>query len=144
MSGLSGLSGVSVSSSSSGGGTVQVLSQGGSGTNSGGFDATSGVVTSVAGGQDRTDLHNLVLPELSGVELAMSLSPKNAQQHHQQHQQHHVTTSSVSAHHLQHLHQSAMHTTPFSVTDILSPIEESYRKLELAAATSVNPPSPYR
>ncbi|EZA47724.1 hypothetical protein X777_15472 [Ooceraea biroi] len=28
------------------------------------------------------------------------------------------------------------HTTPFSVTDILSPIEESYRKLELAAAAA--------
>lgn len=46
-----------------------------------------------------------LLPELNGVDLAMSLSPK---------------------------HQ---HTTPFSVTDILSPIEETYRKLEL---------SPYR
>uniref|UniRef100_A0A8D8YU43 Homeobox protein ceh-24 n=1 Tax=Cacopsylla melanoneura TaxID=428564 RepID=A0A8D8YU43_9HEMI len=31
------------------------------------------------------------------------------------------------------------HTTPFSVTDILSPIEESYRKLDLCA-----PSSPYR
>ncbi|XP_063232190.1 homeobox protein Nkx-2.4 [Bacillus rossius redtenbacheri] len=50
-----------------------------------------------------------LLPELNSVDLAMSLSPK---------------------------HQ---HTTPFSVTDILSPIEESYRKLELAA-----PGSPYR
>ncbi|XP_014274437.1 homeobox protein Nkx-2.1 [Halyomorpha halys] len=46
-----------------------------------------------------------LLPELNGADLAISLSPK---------------------------HQ---HTTPFSVTDILSPIEESYRKLEL---------SPYR
>ncbi|KAF6215947.1 hypothetical protein GE061_000284 [Apolygus lucorum] len=46
-----------------------------------------------------------LLPELNGADLAMSLSPK---------------------------HQ---HTTPFSVTDILSPIEETYRKLEL---------SPYR
>lgn len=71
---------------------------------------------------DRTDLHGL-LPELNGVELAMSLSPK---QHHQQ----------QSLSHLQQLH----HSTPFSVTDILSPIEESYRKLEL----STNPPSPYR
>lgn len=60
------------------------------------------------------DLHGL-LPELNGVDLAMSLSPK---QHHQP------------------------HTTPFSVTDILSPIEESYRKLELSG--SVAPPSPYR
>lgn len=51
-----------------------------------------------------------LLPELNGADLAMSLSPK---------------------------HQP--HTTPFSVTDILSPIEESYRKLELCA-----PPSPYR
>ncbi|XP_025829168.1 homeobox protein Nkx-2.1 [Agrilus planipennis] len=66
--------------------------------------------------RNTADLHGL-LPELNGVDLAMSLSPK---QHH----------------HLQQLH----HSTPFSVTDILSPIEESYRKLELAA----NPPSPYR
>lgn len=49
-----------------------------------------------------------LLPELNGADLAMSLSPKHLP-----------------------------HTTPFSVTDILSPIEESYRKLEL-------PPSPYR
>ncbi|CAH0550388.1 unnamed protein product [Brassicogethes aeneus] len=73
--------------------------------------------------QDRTDLHGL-LPELNGVELAMSLSPK-----------HHQGGPQVLSH-LQQLH----HSTPFSVTDILSPIEESYRKLELAA----NPPSPYR
>ncbi|XP_030755831.1 thyroid transcription factor 1-like, partial [Sitophilus oryzae] len=46
----------------------------------------------------------------------------------------HLGQGSLS--HLQQLH----HSTPFSVTDILSPIEESYRKLELAA----NPPSPYR
>lgn len=62
------------------------------------------------------DLHGL-LPELNGADLAMSLSPK---QHHQ--------------------HQP--HTTPFSVTDILSPIEESYRKLELSGSGA--PPSPYR
>lgn len=55
-----------------------------------------------------------ILPELNGADLAMSLSPKP----------------------LQHTHA---HTTPFSVTDILSPIEESYRKLELCA-----PSSPYR
>ncbi|KAI8116444.1 hypothetical protein FF38_00715 [Lucilia cuprina] len=50
--------------------------------------------------------------------------------------------------HLQNLHnqhnsQSSYfhnHSTPFSVTDILSPIEESYRKLEISG----NPPSPYR
>lgn len=72
--------------------------------------------------QDRSDLHGL-LPELNGVELAMSLSPK-----------HHQGGQVLS--HLQQLH----HSTPFSVTDILSPIEESYRKLELAT----NPPSPYR
>lgn len=66
-----------------------------------------------------------LLPELNGAELAMSLSPKGAHHH-------------LALPHLQHLHHA--HTTPFSVTDILSPIEESYRKLELAA----NPPSPYR
>lgn len=85
------------------------------------------------GGSDRSsDLHGL-LPELNGVELAMSLSPKHSHSiaHHQhQSNQHHQVLS-----HLQQLH----HSTPFSVTDILSPIEESYRKLEL-----VNPPSPYR
>lgn len=83
-----------------------------------------------AGGSDRSnDLHGL-LPELNGVELAMSLSPKHHVHHHQGNQQHQVLS------HLQQLH----HSTPFSVTDILSPIEESYRKLELSA----NPPSPYR
>lgn len=54
-----------------------------------------------------------LLPELNGADLAMSLSPNP--KHHQP------------------------HTTPFSVTDILSPIEESYRKLDLCA-----PSSPYR
>ncbi|KAK4884381.1 hypothetical protein RN001_000652 [Aquatica leii] len=73
---------------------------------------------------DRGDLHGL-LPELNGVELAMSLSPKH----------HHGGPQVLS--HLQQLHH---HSTPFSVTDILSPIEESYRKLEVAT----NPPSPYR
>lgn len=73
-------------------------------------------------GTGGNDLHGL-LPELNGVELAMSLSPKG-----------HLGQGSLS--HLQQLH----HSTPFSVTDILSPIEESYRKLELSA----NPPSPYR
>ncbi|KAF5294034.1 hypothetical protein FQR65_LT10939 [Abscondita terminalis] len=72
---------------------------------------------------DRGDLHGL-LPELNGVELAMSLSPKH----------HHGGPQVLS--HLQQLHH---HSTPFSVTDILSPIEESYRKLEVAT----NPPSPY-
>lgn len=51
--------------------------------------------------------------------------------------------------HLQNLHNqhnnynsffNNSHSTPFSVTDILSPIEESYRKLEISG----NPPSPYR
>ena len=59
------------------------------------------------------------------------------------HQQHNISN-------LQHIHnlhnQQAQnsflnnHSTPFSVTDILSPIEESYRKLE----NNGNPPSPYR
>lgn len=67
-----------------------------------------------------------LLPELNGVDLVMSLSPKTNQH----------------LHHLQTLQQNSLnninnHSTPFSVTDILSPIEE-YRKLEL------NPPSPYR
>lgn len=54
-----------------------------------------------------------ILPELNGADLAMSLSPK----------------------------QQNPHTTPFSVSDILSPIEESYRKLELCGG---GPTSPYR
>lgn len=61
------------------------------------------------------------LPELSAAELAMSLSPKSA-----------LLQQNLSQLQLQ-------HSTPFSVSDILSPIEE-YRKLELAN----NPPSPYR
>lgn len=63
------------------------------------------------------------LPELSAAELAMSLSPKSA----------------LLQQNLSQLHHNLSHSTPFSVTDILSPIEE-YRKLELAN----NPPSPYR
>ncbi|XP_034115107.1 homeobox protein Nkx-2.1 [Drosophila nasuta] len=58
---------------------------------------------------------------------------------------HHHSLSSIQ--HLQNLHsqhQSTLfnnsHSTPFSVTDILSPIEESYRKLEING----NPPSPFR
>lgn len=76
----------------------------------------------VSGATDRSPELQGLLPELNGVELAMSLSPK--------HHSHQVLS------HLQQLH----HSTPFSVTDILSPIEESYRKLELSG----NPPSPYR
>ncbi|XP_053962949.1 thyroid transcription factor 1 [Anastrepha ludens] len=52
-----------------------------------------------------------------------------------------------SIHHMQSLHNqhhssifNSNHSTPFSVTDILSPIEESYRKLELTCS----PPSPFR
>lgn len=80
--------------------------------------------------EDPDQEHGL-LPDLNGVDLVMSLSPKS---------NHGLT----SLHHLQNLHQHHhnslhSHSTPFSVTDILSPIEE-YRKLEL----STNPPSPYR
>ncbi|XP_043064437.1 thyroid transcription factor 1 isoform X2 [Drosophila ficusphila] len=59
------------------------------------------------------------------------------------HHQHNLS----NIHHLQNLHSqhqnnlfNSNHSTPFSVTDILSPIEESYRKLELNG----NPPSPFR
>ncbi|XP_064554585.1 uncharacterized protein LOC135439720 isoform X4 [Drosophila montana] len=58
---------------------------------------------------------------------------------------HHHSLSSIQ--HLQNLHTqhhstifNNNHSTPFSVTDILSPIEESYRKLEING----NPPSPFR
>ncbi|XP_044729927.1 homeobox protein Nkx-2.4 isoform X1 [Chrysoperla carnea] len=100
----------------------------------------------------------------------MSLSPKNTHHHshslnhhlnhqlanHHHHSLNHHQSSALGHHHLNHLNHlhaaqsaaAAMHTTPFSVTDILSPIEESYRKLELAAASAAstvqNPPSPYR
>ncbi|CAL8090200.1 unnamed protein product [Orchesella dallaii] len=84
----------------------------------------------------------------------MSLSPKYSanllNQHH--------------LHHHQHLHNSGAHSTPFSVTDILSPLEESYRLKGLVGNSldsgsgvlshitsgsssntdSGTPPSPYR
>ncbi|CAO1344926.1 unnamed protein product [Diamesa serratosioi] len=68
------------------------------------------------------DAEQGLLSDLNGVDLVMSLSPKT-----NQHLQH-----------LQSLQHNSLHnisSTPFSVTDILSPVEE-YRKLEL------NPPSP--
>lgn len=67
--------------------------------------------------QQQTQLEQAgLLSDLNGIDLAMSLSPK-------QHSSHIQTVGGA-------------HTTPFSVTDILSPIEESYRKLELAAAAA--------
>lgn len=63
-----------------------------------------------------------LLPELSVADLAMSLSPK----HHQLQHQHHLQ---------QQQGQHPAHSTPFSVTDILSPMEE-FRKLELSGAGS--------
>nr|XP_029712864.1 LOW QUALITY PROTEIN: homeobox protein Nkx-2.1-like [Aedes albopictus] len=79
--------------------------------------------------EDSEQEHGL-LPDLNGVDLVMSLSPKGNHHHH------HLT----SLQHLQNLQHNSLHShsTPFSVSDILSPIEE-YRKLELSA----NPPSPY-
>jgi homeobox protein Nkx-2.1 len=74
---------------------------------------------------DDPDTEQELLPDLNGVDLVMSLSPKTNQQ-----LQHLQTLQHNSLHNIN-------HSTPFSVTDILSPIEE-YRKLEL------NPPSPYR
>lgn len=62
-----------------------------------------------------------LLPELSVADLAMSLSPK----HHQH--QHLLQTQGQLAQH--------PHSTPFSVTDILSPMDE-FRKLELSGAGS--------
>jgi hypothetical protein len=75
---------------------------------------------------DDPDTEQGLLPDLNGVDLVMSLSPKT-----NQHLQHLQTLQQNS------LHNINNHSTPFSVSDILSPIEE-YRKLEL------NPPSPYR
>lgn len=80
----------------------------------------------------------LQLPELNGVDLVMSFSPKGVNSHSV------VTTNNnlTSLQHLHNLHNSALHShsTPFSVSDILNPIDPEYRKLELNA----NPPSPYR
>lgn len=83
------------------------------------------------------------LADFSG-ELAMSLSPKH--------------TQNLLSNHLSSL--PGPHTTPFSVTDILSPLEESYRLKGLSldgtvlsqitsagssiASDSTTPPSPYR
>jgi homeobox protein Nkx-2.1 len=96
------------------------------------------------------DSENGLLPDLNGVDLVMSLSPKathnnnnnnnnNIQANNHHHHHHHYSLTSLQ--HLQNLQHNSLHnhSTPFSVTDILSPIEE-YRKLEL----STNPPSPYR
>ena len=77
---------------------------------------------------DDPDTEQGLLPELNGVDLVMSLSPKT-----NQHLQHLQTLQQNSLHNI----NINNHSTPFSVSDILSPIEE-YRKLEL------NPPSPYR
>lgn len=86
----------------------------------------SATLTANAGNfPDDPDTEQGLLPDLNGVDLVMSLSPKT-----NQHLQHLQTLQQNSLHNIN-------HSTPFSVTDILSPIEE-YRKLEL------NPPSPYR
>lgn len=76
---------------------------------------------------DDPDIKGL-LPDLNGVDLACSLSPKSSQ-------------NLTNLQHLQNLQHNSLHnhSTPFSVTDILSPIEE-YRKLDISG----NPPSPYR
>jgi hypothetical protein len=75
---------------------------------------------------DDPETEQELLPDLNGVDLVMSLSPKTNQQLQQLQTLQHNSLHSINS-----------HSTPFSVTDILSPIEE-YRKLEL------NPPSPYR
>lgn len=143
---------------------------------SGGFSSVAATTVATNASASLDSEHGLLLPDLNGVDLVMSLSPKSVSsinnnnnnnntastddlhQHHgvgQQDQQqdqhqnlnHHLHHHLVDHHgHYHHLHhhqqhlQNNSHSTPFSVTDILSPIEESYRKLELAA----NPPSPYR
>ena len=81
-------------------------------------------------GQPDAAAHGL-LPELSVADLAMSLSPKHHQlqlQHHQL-QQHHQQSGQVGQ-----VGQHP-HSTPFSVTDILSPMDE-FRKVELSGAGS--------
>ncbi|XP_046746304.1 homeobox protein Nkx-2.4 [Diprion similis] len=89
----------------------------GSGGGGGGGQGNNNAASYHQHHQQQTQLEQAgLLPDLNGVDLAMSLSPK-------QHQSHVQTGGGA-------------HTTPFSVTDILSPIEESYRKLELAAAAA--------
>lgn len=94
------------------------------------------------------------LADLSG-ELAMSLSPKHTANllslnNHFHHHHHHHSLSSLAG----------PHNTPFSVTDILSPLEESYRlkgltldasQIASGGSSSIasntdsgSPPSPYR
>lgn len=85
------------------------------------MSADSQSVSNAASYHQQTELEQAgLLPDLNGVDLAMSFSPKLQQQHHIQNQ------------------ANNSHTTPFSVTDILSPIEENYRKLELAAAAAAH------
>ncbi|XP_063985998.1 homeobox protein Nkx-2.4-like isoform X2 [Diachasmimorpha longicaudata] len=93
---------------------------GGSGGASGGSQGSNNATSYHQHQQQQQQQQNQLeqtglLPDLNGVDLAMSLSPK-------QHASHVPGGGGA-------------HTTPFSVTDILSPIEESYRKLEFAAAT---------
>ncbi|KAI9580146.1 thyroid transcription factor 1 isoform X1 [Glossina fuscipes] len=86
--------------------------------------------------------HNIeqhLLKQNSGISSPVHVSSPAVAVAHQQH-------NFSNIHHLQNLHNqhnsffNNSHSTPFSVTDILSPIEESYRKLEING----NPPSPYR
>ncbi|XP_043483325.1 homeobox protein Nkx-2.4-like [Leptopilina heterotoma] len=93
------------------------MSGGSGGGNGGGSQGTNNASYHQHQQQQQQQQHSQLeqaglLPDLNGVDLAMSLSPKQ---------------------HSSHV-QPGAHTTPFSVSDILSPIEESYRKLELAAA----------
>jgi homeobox protein Nkx-2.1 len=86
---------------------------------------SASLATNAGSFPDDPESEQNLLPDLNGVDLVMSLSPKT-----NQHLQHLQTLQQNSLHNIN-------HSTPFSVSDILSPIEE-YRKLEL------NPPSPYR
>lgn len=96
-------------------------SGGGGGANGGGNQGNGGNATSYHQHQQQQQQQQSqleqagLLSDLNGIDLAMSLSPKQ---------------------HSSHVQTAGVHTTPFSVTDILSPIEESYRKLELAAAAA--------
>lgn len=79
------------------------------------------------------------VPGLSAAHFSSSASAAVAAVHQQQ--------NISNLQHIHNLHNQQTqnsffnnHSTPFSVTDILSPIEESYRKLE----NHGNPPSPYR
>lgn len=75
----------------------------------------------------RSTLHGVKKKHLPDWGLAMSVSPKDHHNHHQHHSGHQQS-----------------HSTPFYVTNILSPIEEGFKKVPLSPESpfQVDSPSP--